>query len=166
MLTLEEDHEVHRFGHSAYSYRMRTAARVAIVLVNIFVLLTLRWPVLQAQDAATRTTPPADPKTVTEIDAGLGPCSADFTVNDSSGSPIYNAKIRLHIEYGKFNLHKLDLEAGTNASGKARFIGLPDKSKQGLFFRASAGGRESSVFDNPAQTCKKDFTITVEKKSP
>jgi hypothetical protein len=145
---------------------MPTAARVAIVLVNIFALLMLSGPVLQAQDAATRTTPPADPKTVTEIDVGLGPCSADFTVNDSDGKPIYNAKIRLHVEYGWMNLHKLDLEAGTNAAGKARFIGLPDKSKQGLFFRASAGGRESSVFDNPAQTCKKNFTVTVEKKSP
>ena len=108
----------------------------------------------------------SDPKTITEIDAGLGPCSANFTVTDPAGSPIYNAKIRLHIEYGRFNLHKLDLEAGTNTAGKARFIGLPDKSKQGLFFRASAGAHETSVFDNPAQTCKKDFTVTMEKKSP
>jgi hypothetical protein len=112
-----------------------------------------------------QTASPIDPKTVTEIDAGLGPCSADFTLNDSSGSPIYNAQIRVHIEYGWMNLHKLDLAAGTNAAGKARFIGLPDKSKQGLFFRASAGAHETSVFDNPAQTCKKAFTITVEKKS-
>jgi len=113
-----------------------------------------------------QTAPPVDPKTVTEIDAGLGPCSADFTVNDSDGNPIYNAKIRLHVEYGWMNLHKLDLEAGTNAAGKARFIGLPDKSKRGLFFRISAGAHETSVFDNPAQTCKKDFTVAVEKKSP
>ena len=133
---------------------------------TIALLSAVLFPLSSVSSVQSQSTPPVDPKTITEIDAGLGPCSADFTVNDSSGSPIYNAKIRLHIEYGKFNLHKLDLEAGTNASGKARFIGLPDKSKQGLFFRASAGGRESSVFDNPAQTCKKDFTITVEKKSP
>jgi hypothetical protein len=129
-------------------------------------LVTLSVSVLRAQSAAPQNAPPANPSSVTEIDAGLGPCSADFTVNDSSGSPIYNAKIRLHIEYGWMNLHKLDLEAGTNTAGKARFIGLPDKSKQGLFFRASAGAHETSVFDNPAQTCKKAFTITVEKKSP
>jgi hypothetical protein len=132
----------------------------------MFALMLLSLSFLQAQDAPAQTAPPVDPKTITEIDAGLGPCSADFTVNDSSGSPIYNARIRLHIAYGRLNLHKLDLEAGTNANGKARFIGLPDKSKEGLFFRASAGARETSVFDNPAQTCKKDFTVVVERKSP
>lgn len=121
---------------------------------------------LQAQSAPPQNPSSSDPNSVTEIDAGLGPCSADFTINDSSGSPIYNAKIRLHIAYGKFNFHKLDLEAGTNSAGKARFIGLPDKSKEGLFFWASAGAHETSVFDNPTQTCKKDFTLIVERKSP
>jgi hypothetical protein len=129
-------------------------------------MVMLSVPVLQAQSAPAQNVPLVDSKTITEIDAGLGPCSADFTVNDSSGSPIYNAKIRLHIAYGKFNFHKLDLEAGTNADGKARFIGLPDKSKEGLFFRASAGAHETSVFDNPTQTCKKAFTVVVERKSP
>jgi hypothetical protein len=132
----------------------------------MFALLLLGPSFLLAQNAPAQTAPPVDPKTITEIDAGLGPCSADFIINDSNGSPIYNAKIRLHIAYGRMNLHKLDLEAGTNADGKARFIGLPDKSKEGLFFRASAGPHETSVFDNPAQTCKKTFTVVVERKSP
>jgi hypothetical protein len=124
-------------------------------------------PILPAQTTPPQNTASPDPNSVTEIDAGLGPCTADFTINDSSGSPIYNAKIRLHIAYGKFNFHKLDLEAGTNSAGKARFIGLPDKNnKEGLFFRASAGAHGTSVFDNPAQTCKKDFTLVVERKSP
>jgi hypothetical protein len=144
---------------------MQTSARGGIVLASILALLILSVSLLPAQSTSAQTAPP-DPKTITEIDAGLGPCSADFTVNDSSGSPIYNAKIRLHIAYGKFNLHKLDLEAGTNAEGKARFIGLPDKSKEGLFFRVSAGAHETSVFDNPTQTCKKAFTVVVERKSP
>ena len=119
-----------------------------------------------AQTAQQQNTASPDSSYVTEIDAGLGPCTADFTVNDSRGSPIYNAKIRLHIAYGKFNFHKLDLEAGTNSAGKARFIGLPNQSKEGLFFRASAGAHETSVFDNPAQTCKKDFSLVVERKLP
>jgi hypothetical protein len=127
---------------------------------------TLALAILSFSLSSAQTASPVDSKSITGIDAGLGPCTADFTVNDPSGLPIYNAKIRLHIEYGKFNLHKLDLEAGTNAAGKARFIGLPDKSKQGLFFRASAGAHETAVFYNPAQTCKKDFTVTVDKKSP
>jgi hypothetical protein len=63
------------------------------------------------------------------------------------------------------NAHKLDLEVGTNASGKARFTGLPVKTKQGLFFQASEGGREGSAFDDPAKTCKAEFTIAL-KKTP
>ena len=137
---------------------------------NAFMRTTLFAAILTTLTLPAQSSPPQsaaspDPNSITEIDAGIGPCTADFTVNDSGGSPIYNAKIRLHIAYGKFNFHKLDLEAGTNSAGKARFIGLPDKSKEGLFFRASAGGHETSVFDNPAETCKKDFTLVVERKS-
>ena len=63
------------------------------------------------------------------------------------------------------NLHKLDLEVGTNAAGKARFTGLPDKPRQGPFFRASGGGREASAFDDPAKTCKAGLVIALEKKT-
>ena len=63
------------------------------------------------------------------------------------------------------SLHKLDLEVGTNAAGKARVTGLPDRTKQGLFFRASQGDNQGSAFDDPAKTCKTDFAITLEKKS-
>ena len=62
------------------------------------------------------------------------------------------------------NLHKLDLEVGTNAAGKARFTGLPDKPRQGLFFRASEGDREASAFDDPSKTCKAQFTLTLVNK--
>jgi len=89
---------------------------------------------------------------------------ADFTVTDNTTAPVYAAKIRVHIAYGFMSLHKLDLEAGTNAAGKARFTGLPDKTKQGLFFRASEGDREGSAFDDPVKTCKAEFTIVLVKK--
>ncbi len=136
--------------------RIITPSRIA--LLSAVLLATLSVSALHAQ-----TAPPVDPKTVPVIDAALGPCSADFTVKDAAGAPVYNAKISVHIAYGFMNLHKLDLEVGTNAAGKARFTGLPDKTRQGLFFQASEGGREASVFDNPAITCKKEFTVTLEK---
>jgi hypothetical protein len=105
-----------------------------------------------------------DPKTIPVIDGAIGPCSADFTVNDPSGAPVYAAKVSVHISYGLMNLHKLDLEVGTNAAGKARFTGLPDKPRQGLFFRASEGDREASAFDDPSKTCKAEFTVKLVKK--
>ena len=138
---------------------MRMTTRHRIALSSAFLLALLSLPALQAQAGAS-----VDPKSVPVIDGGIGPCSVDFTVNDSTGAPVYDAKIRVHIAYRLMNLHKLDLEVGTNAAGKARFTGLPDKPKQGLLFRASQGDRDGSAFDDPAKTCKANLTITLEKK--
>jgi hypothetical protein len=62
------------------------------------------------------------------------------------------------------NVRKLDLELGTNVDGKARFIGLPDRIKHGVYFHASEGGRTGEAFDDPANTCKAQFTITIRKQ--
>jgi hypothetical protein len=139
---------------------MRITARPTTLLSTALGVAMLLVPALNAQ-----TAPPADSQTVPVIDGGIGPCSANFTVNDANGAPVYNAKIRVHIAYRLMNLHKLDLEVGTNAAGKARFTGLPDKTKQGLFFRASEGGREGSAFDDSGKTCNAEFTVVLEKNS-
>ncbi len=138
---------------------MPTLLKPARALSTALILLTLSL-LIQPVHAA----PAADPKTVAEVDAGLGPCTADFIITDEDGKPVYAANIRVHITYGFMNLHKFDLQVGTNADGKARFIGLPETSKQGFFFRASEGDREGSAFDNPAKTCKTQFTIALRKK--
>jgi hypothetical protein len=126
----------------------------------VLTVLSLSPSSLRAQSPSS-----ADPKSVPLIDGGIGPCSADFTITDSAGAPVYAATIRVHIAYRFMNAHKLDLEVGTNAAGKARFTGLPEKSKQGLFFQASEGTREGSAFDDPAKTCQANFTIALQKKS-
>jgi hypothetical protein len=136
---------------------MPTTTYHRIAVAAAFVL-TLSVPALPAQNAS-----PADPKTVPAIDGGIGPCSADFTVTDATGASVYDAKIRVHIAYRFMSFHKLDLEVGTNASGKARFTGLPDKTKQGLLFHASEGSREGSAFDDPAKTCKAELTVVLMK---
>jgi hypothetical protein len=127
---------------------------------SAFLLAILSLPALQAQNSS-----PPDPKTVPVIDGGIGPCSAEFTITDAAGSPVYNAKIRVHIAYRFMSLHKLDLEVGTNAGGKARFTGLPDRTRQALLFHASEGSREASAIDDPAKTCKAELTIVLENKS-
>jgi hypothetical protein len=131
------------------------------VAASALVLALLGLSALRAQ-----TNPPPDAKAVPVIDGDLGPCSAEFTVTDNAGAPIYAATIQVHIAYGFLGAYKLDLEVGTNANGKARFTGLPAKSKRGLFFRASKGTREGSAFDDPAKTCKAEFTISLEEKKP
>jgi hypothetical protein len=114
--------------------------------------------------SAFSQSPAADPKSVPVIDGGIGPCSADFTVTDADGAPVYAAKIKVHIAYGFMYARKLDLEVGTNADGKARFIGLPERVKHGLYFEASEGDRSAEAFDEPATTCKNQFTVALRKK--
>ena len=103
----------------------------------------------------------ADPHSVPIVDAGLGSCSADFNIHDTTDKPVYAAKIHVRINYRRF--HRLDMEVGTNIDGKARFIGLPDKLKDGLFFEASEGDRTGNAFDDPSKTCKAQFTVTLRK---
>lgn len=143
----------------------KTTSVSAFLAALIFIL-----PIsLPAQTAPQSDSPMLDSKSVAEVDAGLGTCTADFIVNDDTGKPVYAAKIRVRVTYGFMSLHKLDLNVGTNAEGKARFIGLPENSKQGgLFFRAYDGDgttyREGSAFDNPAKTCKAQFTVVLRNK--
>jgi hypothetical protein len=132
-------------------YRIASALLVAAIFV---------WTASQS----SATDPKQDSKAIAEVDAGLGPCTADFVITDDADQPVYAASIRVHIAYGFASLHKFDLTVGTNAEGKARFIGLPEVTKQGLFFRASEGQREGSAFDDPSKTCKAKFSIVLRKK--
>src|SRR5579859_4082311 len=106
-----------------------------------------------------------DPHSVPVIDGGLGPCTADFTINDSAAKPVYAAKISVHIAYGFASVRKLDLEVSTNSDGKARFTGLPNRVKRGLFFEATESDRTASAFDDPSATCQAQFTLALQKRS-
>lgn len=130
-------------------------------ILNLLVAGLLLLPALQAQ-----ANPTPNPKSIPFIDGGIGPCTADFTITDNAGAAIYDADIKVHISYGVFGAHKLDLEVGTNIDGKARFTGLPSKTKQGLFFRATKDQREGSAFDDTEKTCNAQFSVALEQKKP
>jgi hypothetical protein len=130
----------------------------ALILVAVFAIFA-------SVSAFSQTNPAPDPKAVPALDGGIGPCSADLTVTDSSGKPIYLANVTVHIAYGFMNVRKLDLQLSTNIDGRARFTGLPDRIKHGIYFHASESGRTGEAFDDPANTCKAQFTIELEKKN-
>ncbi|HUO16845.1 MAG TPA: hypothetical protein VMX38_17815 [Verrucomicrobiae bacterium] len=111
----------------------------------------------------TQAAPAVDSHSVPSLDAGIGSCTADFLITGTDSKPVYNAKVKVHIAYGTWSLHKLDLEVDTNVDGKARFTGLPDRIKRGLFFRASQDDRTGEAFDDPSQTCSKQFTIVLRR---
>src|SRR3984893_16634130 len=137
----------------------KTKLRTRALPLTLF-LLTVSISAL----SQTTATASADSKSVPVIDGDIGPCSADFTVTDAAGAPVYAAKIKVHIAYGFMSARKLDLEVGTNSDGKARFTGLPDRVKHGLFSEASEGDRTAQAFNDPASTCKAQFTVALRKK--
>ncbi len=114
--------------------------------------------------AIAQTPAAPDPKSVPVVDGAIGTCSYDFTVTDTANAPVYAAKIKVHIAYGFMYARKLDLEVGTNSEGKARFTGLPERTKRGLFFEASEADRTGNAFVDPAITCKSQFTVVLRKK--
>jgi len=95
-----------------------------------------------------------DPHQVPVMDGEAGPCSVGFTVTDSKGAPVYDARIRVHMAYGFAGVRRLDLEAATNVDGKTQIKGLPEKVKGGILtFHATQGKREGSATYDPAKNC-------------
>jgi hypothetical protein len=114
--------------------------------------------------AATGGVLAAPPTEVPVINGNLGPCTADFTILDSSDKPIYDAKIRVTILYGFMNKRKSDLEIGTNSDGKARFEGLPDKLKKPpLEFKVTSGDLDKTLKHDPASDCHPNFKVALGK---
>jgi hypothetical protein len=58
-----------------------------------------------------------------------GICSADFTVKDADGTPVYAAMIHVRVRYGALGVKRADLEIGAGSDGKARIEGLPEKAR-------------------------------------
>ena len=121
-------------------------------------------PSSYAQDTKTAAAETAASHTIPVIDGAIGTCSANFTVTDDNAVPVYDAKIRVHIAYGFMYMRKMDLEIGTNVDGKARFTGLPARTKDGLAFQASKADRAGTAFADPSTTCKADLTVVLQRK--
>jgi hypothetical protein len=99
------------------------------------------------------------------VDGGAGPCSVEFTVTDASGALVSNAQISVHIEYGFLGAKKLDLQVATDTHGKARFVGLPEKPDNGLFFEATKGNLRGVATDDPNTECEAKHGIYMSTRN-
>ena len=101
----------------------------------------------------------ADPQQAV-ISARLGDCSADFTVKDPDGKPVYAAVIHVRVRYGFMSLKRMDLEVGTNSAGQARVEGLPAKAKP-LIYDISQADRKATVGQDLATTCRATHEVSL-----
>jgi hypothetical protein len=120
----------------------------------------------------SQTSAPAGPAAqpaaeVPVIDGGAGPCDLQLTVTTVDGKPVYDAKVKVHIAYRFGGFHKLDLEAGTNAEGKVKFVGLPSRVRRPpMEFQASKEQLVGVFAYDPATECQVKHTITLDKPKP
>jgi hypothetical protein len=116
-------------------------------------------PVAQASSAAAQPIP--------VVDGSAGPCSLELTVTTADGKPAPGATIKVHIAYRLGGFHRLDLQAGTNAEGKAKFIGLPSSVHQPpLEFQASKDQLVGTATYDPAVECQAKHVVIVDKPKP
>jgi hypothetical protein len=102
---------------------------------------------------------PAEPE-VTVLKAGLGPCSAEFTVTDADGQPVYAALVHVRVRYGFLGVKRADLEVGTSSDGKARIVELPAKAKP-LTYDIQHGDKKAVVEQDLAKACEAKYDVTL-----
>jgi len=121
------------------------------------------------QTAVSQVSPAARPaQQMPVMDGGAGPCSLELTVTTADGKPVYDTTIKVHIAYGFAGFHRLDLEAGTNADGKVKFIGLPSRVRRPpLEFQASKDQLVGMATYDPTEGCEAKHDLVMDRpKSP
>lgn len=133
-----------------------------VILACTFVILGLTLALAaQAQQPA----PSPKPDDIPVTDGTSGPCSIEFSVTDSDGKPVYAARIDVHLAYGAFGAHKLDMGVYTNAQGKAKFIGIPIKvRKPPVEFNAKKDDLVGVATMDPLTECQAKHDIVMDKK--
>ena len=119
--------------------------------IQKFVYMGTRAPVSQGS--------PATPE-LAAISARLGNCSADFTVTDANGAPVYAATVHVRIRYGFMSVKRMDLEVGTGSDGKARVEGLPEKAKP-LVYDVMKDKLKATVEQDLSTTCRGTYPVTL-----
>lgn len=133
-----------------------------VILANAFLMMGVTLA-LAAQ--SQQPTPPQKPDDIPVTDGTSGPCSIEFSVTDSDGKAVYAARIDVHMAYGAFGAHKLDMGVYTNAAGKARFTGIPAKVKKPpIEFRAKKDDLIGLATMDPATECQAKHDIVMDKK--
>ena len=133
-------------------------AILAITFLTIGITLALA---AQAQQPA----PSPKPDDIPVTDGTSGPCSIEFSVTDSDGKPVYAARIDVHLAYGAFGAHKLDMGVYTNAQGKAKFTGIPIKvRKPPVEFNAKKDDLVGVATMDPLTECQAKHDIVMDKK--
>jgi hypothetical protein len=139
---------------------MRRAIGAVFVCACLSLGVTLALAAQSPQPAQ-----PQQPDDIPVTDGTSGPCSIEFSVTDSDGKPVYAARIDVHLAYGAFGAHKLDMGVYTNTQGKGKFTGIPAKVKKPpIEFNAKKDDLVGVATMDPATECQAKHDIVMDKK--
>jgi hypothetical protein len=96
-----------------------------------------------------------------EISADLGPCSAQLTVTDVDGKPVYGARMTARVQYGFAGVKKLDLEAYTGTDGKVKITNLPESLKKPMVIHIGKDDKADEVEFKPSVHCHATFDVQL-----
>lgn len=100
------------------------------------------------------------PQEVPNLNAKLGGCSAEFTVKSADGKPVYGALVHVRVRYGTLGIKRMDLEVGTNAEGRARVSGLPDKARL-MIWDITKDDKKTTVDQDVEKTCAAKLDVVL-----
>jgi len=104
---------------------------------------------------------PQQPPEVTVMKAALGGlCSAEFTVKDADGKPVYGANVHVRVRYGFLSVKRADLDVGTSFKGKARIEGLPEKARP-LEYEIQKDMKRASAEQLVEDRCNATFDVVL-----
>ena len=118
-------------------------------------VIVLTFVLVSPQTSASKT----DDVTVMKANLG-GSCSADFTVKDADGKPVYAASVHVLIRYGFAGVKRADLEVGTSSDGKARIEGLPNKARP-MTYEIKKDDKKAEVMQDVADMCHATFDVSL-----
>jgi hypothetical protein len=124
-------------------------------------LITVSISMAAQSSSPAPQTPAPNSAQVAVVNAGAGPCTADFEVSDPSGKGIYAATIDIQIRYGFGGFHRVGATVKTNYQGKARVEGLPDKIKNTAEFKVSSGDQSKSLTYDPLGDCHPQHNVVL-----
>jgi hypothetical protein len=118
-------------------------------------IIVVAFVLLSPQTSASK----ADDVTLMKANLG-GMCSADFTVKNADGKPVYAASVHVLIRYGFAGVKRADLEVGTSSDGKARIEGLPSKARP-MTYDIKKDDKKVAVMQDVADMCHATFDVTL-----
>jgi hypothetical protein len=101
---------------------------------------------------------------VPTVNAGLGPCSVDFTVTDRIRKPLFAAMIHAKFKYGFWGFRSMDLVIYTNSDGRARVEGLPTKVRYPPLYFTITYGKVEETWNWTGLRCHERPTIVLDTK--